>query len=196
MFLEPELIDSGSGWIEVICGSMFSGKTEELLRRLRRAQIARLPLHVYKPAFDHRYDDQAVVSHDHNALEAMPVTSAQQILLLSTEARVVGIDEAQFFDADIITVTNRLADSGKRVIVAGLDLDYRGEPFGPMPQLMAIAEFVTKLHAICARTGGMAHYSYRKTSHETQLQIGSLDEYEPLSRAAFRKAREARRNES
>lgn len=194
MFLEPELIDRGSGWIEVICGSMFSGKTEELLRRLRRAQIARQPLQVYKPALDQRYSEQSVVSHDHNALEAVPVTSAQQILLLSSDIRVVGIDEAQFFDADIVAVVNRLADSGKRVIVAGLDLDYRGVPFGPMPQLLAVAEFVTKLHAICARTGGLAHYSYRKSNGQNQIELGSLGEYEPLSRAAFQDALQADRD--
>jgi thymidine kinase len=196
VFIEPELIDRGNGWIEVICGSMFSGKTEELLRRLRRAQIARQPLQVYKPALDQRYSKEYVVSHDHNTLEAVPVTNSQQILLLSTNIRVVGIDEAQFFDADIVAVVNRLADSGKRVIVAGLDLDYRGVPFGPMPQLLAVAEFVTKLHAICARTGGLAHYSHRKTNEQKQIQLGSLDEYEPLSRAAFQEALKADRNKS
>lgn len=167
---------------------MFSGKTEELLRRLRRAQIARQSVHVYKPAVDQRYDAQAVVSHDRNALDAQPVTSAQQILLLSSEARVVGIDEAQFFDSEIVPVVNRLADAGKRVIIAGLDMDFRGEPFGPMPQLMAVAEFVTKLHAVCSRTGGLANFSYRKTSDEERLRLGSLEEYEPLSRKAYRAA--------
>jgi len=189
MFLEPEITDNECGWIEVICGSMFSGKTEELLRRLKRAQIAKQSIEVYKPAVDQRYDPEAVVSHDRNALRAVPVSSAQQILLMSSNVRVIGIDEAQFFDAEIVSVVNRLANSGKRVIVAGLDMDYLGQPFGPMPQLLAIAEYVTKLHAICTRTGGMAHFSYRLQEEGNQVLLGSEQEYEALSRQAFEKAK-------
>ncbi len=192
MLLEPHYTYTdhqvSAGWIEVIAGGMFSGKTEELMRRLRRAQIAGQSTLIFKPSIDTRYDPEAVVSHDKRAIASTPVTVAQQILLLAQEIQVVGVDEAQFFDAEIVQVCNALADAGKRVIVAGLDMDHSGRPFGPMPQLMAVAEFVTKLHAICTRTGNMAQYSFRKNGHEGTLMLGESGAYEPLSRSAYRAA--------
>ncbi len=184
----------GDGWIEVITGGMFSGKTEELLRRVRRAQLAGQRVALFKPLIDQRYHPTAIVSHDQTALEAQPVESAQAIYLLSTDIQVVAIDEAQFFDQTIIEITNRLADEGKRVIIAGLDMDYRGRPFGPMPYLMAIAEFVTKLHAICVHTGQIAHYSYRKDADTGTIRLGSHELYEPVSRRVFRQYRKALRD--
>lgn len=175
----------GSGWIEVITGGMFSGKTEELLRRVRRAQLAGQRVALFKPHIDQRYHPTAIVSHDQTALEAQPVESAHAIYLLSTDIQVVAIDEAQFFDETIVEVSDRLADEGKRVIIAGLDMDYRGRPFGPMPYLMAIAEFVTKLHAICIHTGQVAHYSHRKEASPDTIRIGSQALYEPVSRRIF-----------
>lgn len=183
--MEP-ILPPGMGWIEVICGGMFSGKTEELLRRVRRAQIAGQTTYLFKPDLDTRYHPTAIVSHDQNLLHAQPVPNADAIYLLSTNADVVAIDEAQFFDEGIVEVVDRLADEGKRVIVAGLDMDYRGRPFGPMPYLMAIAEFVTKLHAVCTRTGMLAHYSYRKFQGNETILPGSSEIYEPVSRKAFR----------
>lgn len=185
MFLEPIDLSTSSGWMEVICGSMFSGKTEELMRRLRRAQIAGQSIMIFKPAMDTRYHAEAIVSHDRRTIPSTPVTVSQQILLLSQEMQVVGVDEAQFFDEGIVAVCNELANQGKRVIIAGLDMDYAGKPFGSMPQLLATAEFVTKLHAVCTRTGRMAHYSYRKTEENTTIFLGEKDQYEPLSRAAY-----------
>lgn len=190
MFLENTINHSSqSGWIEVICGSMFSGKTEELIRRLRRAEFAKQKVEIFKPAVDVRYAEEEVVSHNMNSVEATPVESAYNILILAADCEVVGIDEAQFFDEGIIEVVNKLANMGKRVIIAGLDMDFKGRPFGPMPALMATAEYVTKVHAICAKTGNLAHYSHRKIKSERLVELGEKEEYEPLSRAAFWKER-------
>ncbi|ATA68281.1 thymidine kinase [Capnocytophaga cynodegmi] len=189
MFLENTTNHSEKfGWIEVICGSMFSGKTEELIRRLRRAQFAKQKVEIFKPAFDTRYDEGKVVSHNSNEIQSTPVPAATNILLLADGCDVVGIDEAQFFDDEIVNVCNDLANRGMRVIVAGLDMDYKGKPFGPMPALMATAEYVTKVHAVCTRTGNLAHFSYRKSDDENLYMLGEQDSYEPLSRAAFFKA--------
>jgi thymidine kinase len=178
-------IYTGSGWIEVICGPMFSGKTEELIRRLKRAKIARQKVEIFKPRIDTRYHEERVVSHDANYIASTPVDNAAAIKILATETEVVGIDEAQFFDEEIVEVCNHLANSGIRVIVAGLDLDFKGKPFGPMPNLLASAEFVTKLHAVCTHTGGIAHFSYRKTDKESKIVLGELETYEPVSRRTF-----------
>ncbi|UYW01212.1 thymidine kinase [Flavobacterium agricola] len=189
MFLEnPVNHKEQFGWIEVICGSMFSGKTEELIRRLRRAQFAKQRVEIFKPAVDTRYSDEMVVSHNDNQIRSTPVPSAETIRLLAQGCDVVGIDEAQFFDAEIVAVCNDLANSGIRVIVAGLDMDFKGNPFGPMPYLMATAEYVTKVHAVCTRTGNLANYSFRKAAGDQQVLLGETEEYEPLSRAAYYKA--------
>lgn len=186
MFLENTINHTRqSGWIEIICGSMFSGKTEELIRRINRAEFANQKVEIFKPAIDVRYDDQEVVSHNQNSINATPVDSAYNILLLAGDCDVVGVDEAQFFDEAIVEVANQLANSGKRVIIAGLDMDFKGRPFGPMPYLMATAEYVTKVHAICMKTGNLAHYSHRKTKSTKLIELGETDEYEPLSRSAF-----------
>lgn len=186
MFLENTINHNNkSGWIEVICGSMFSGKTEELIRRLRRAEFAKQKIEIFKPVIDIRYSEEEVVSHNRNTIVATPVDSAYNILILAADCEVVGIDEAQFFDEGIVEVANQLANMGKRVIIAGLDMDYRGRPFGPMPNLMATAEYVTKVHAICVKTGNLAHYTHRKIDSEKLVELGEKDEYEPLSRAAF-----------
>jgi len=182
------------GWIEVICGSMFSGKTEELIRRLKRAQFAQQKIEIFKPTVDVRYDDSLVTSHDANQIKSTPVPAAANIALLADGCDVVGIDEAQFFDDEIVQVCNALANRGVRVIVAGLDMDYKGEPFGPMPALMATAEYVTKVHAVCTRTGNLAQYSHRITPEERQVVLGEKEHYEPLSRAAFFKAMQAHQN--
>jgi len=178
---------TGAGWIEVICGPMFSGKTEELIRRLKRAQIAKQKVEIFKPKTDTRYHEENVVSHDANFILSTAVESSSNIQLLANDTRVVGIDEAQFFDEGIIDVCNQLANSGIRVIVAGLDLDYNGKPFGPMPQLLATAEFVTKLHAVCTHSGAMAHFSFRKSDDNTRVMLGEHEAYEPVSRATFNK---------
>ena len=189
MFLENNVNHKEKfGWIEVICGSMFSGKTEELIRRLKRAKFAKQKVEIFKPQIDTRYDEEHVVSHDDNQIRSTPVPAASNILLLSHDCDVVGIDEAQFFDEEIVNVCNTLANRGVRVIVAGLDMDFKGKPFGPMPYLMATAEYVTKVHAVCTRTGNLAQYSYRKTSNDNLVMLGEVDEYEPLSRAAYFKA--------
>ena len=189
MFLENTVNHKEQfGWIEVICGSMFSGKTEELIRRLKRAQFARQKVEIFKPAVDVRYDEDMVVSHDSNEIRSTPVPAAANIPILADGCDVVGIDEAQFFDDEIVRVCNDLANKGVRVIVAGLDMDFKGNPFGPMPNLMATAEYVTKVHAICTRTGNLAQYSYRKASSDALVLLGEVDEYEPLSRAAYYKA--------
>ncbi len=189
MFLENTVNHKEQfGWIEVICGSMFSGKTEELIRRLKRAQFARQKVEIFKPAIDTRYDEEEVVSHDHNSIRSTPVPAAANIPILADGCDVVGIDEAQFFDDEIVRVCNDLANKGIRVIVAGLDMDFKGNPFGPMPNLMATAEYVTKVHAICTKTGNLAQYSYRKASSQDIVLLGEVDEYEPLSRAAFYKS--------
>ena len=197
MFLENTVNHKEQfGWIEVICGSMFSGKTEELIRRLKRAQFARQKVEIFKPAIDVRYDEDKVVSHDSNEIRSTPVPAAANIPILADGCDVVGIDEAQFFDDEIVRVCNDLANSGIRVIVAGLDMDFKGNPFGPMPNLMATAEYVTKVHAVCTRTGNLAQYSFRKAKSEELVLLGEVDEYEPLSRAAYFKAtmREKLRN--
>ena len=167
---------------------MFSGKTEELIRRLRRAQFARQRVEIFKPAIDVRYHDDRVVSHDQNEIRSTPVPAAANIPILADNCDVVGIDEAQFFDDEIVKVCNDLANRGIRVIVAGLDMDFKGNPFGPMPALMATAEYVTKVHAVCTRTGNLANYSYRKSDSNDLVLLGENEEYEPLSRAAFYKA--------
>ncbi len=190
MFLENTVNHKEQfGWIEVICGSMFSGKTEELIRRLKRAQFAKQKVEIFKPAIDTRYNEEMVVSHDSNEIRSTPVPAAANIRLLADDCDVVGIDEAQFFDQEIVSVCNDLANRGLRVIVAGLDMDFKGNPFGPMPNLMATAEYVTKVHAVCTRTGNLAQYSYRKTSNEDLVMLGETEEYEPLSRGAYYKAR-------
>ena len=180
------------GRIEVICGSMFSGKTEELIRRLKRARIARQKVEIYKPSIDTRYSDEDVVSHDSNSIASTPVDSARSILLLASEAQVVGIDEAQFFDASLVDVCNELARNGKRVIVAGLDMDFQGVPFGPMPALCAVAEKVTKVHAICVRCGGLAYVSHRKVADEQIVLLGEQTEYEPLCRCCYEKTQKTK----
>ena len=198
MFLEnPVTPDAPYGWIEVICGSMFSGKTEELIRRLKRAKIAKQRVEIFKPLIDTRYDETMVVSHDDNQIHSTPVPAAANIRLLADGCDVVGIDEAQFFDDEIVAVCNDLANKGIRVVVAGLDMDFKGNPFGPMPNLMATAEYVTKVHAICNRTGNLANYSHRIANGESLVLLGENQEYEPLSRAAFHKAiqKEKKRND-
>ena len=176
------------GRIEVVCGSMFSGKTEELIRRLRRAQFARQKVEIYKPAIDVRYSEEDVVSHDKNHILSTPIDSSTSILLLSSDIDVVGIDEAQFFDMGIVDVCNELANRGVRVIVAGLDMDYKGIPFGPMPALCAIADDVTKVHAICVRCGALAYVSHRKVEGTQRVLLGETTEYEPLCRECYQKA--------
>ncbi len=189
MFLENTVNQKEQfGWIEVISGSMFSGKTEELIRRLRRAKFARQKVEIFKPTIDNRYDEEKVISHDSNEIRSTPVPAAANIPILADGCDVVGIDEAQFFDDEIVQVCNDLANRGIRVIVAGLDMDYKGNPFGPMPALMATAEYVTKVHAVCTRTGNLANYSYRKSKSDSLVLLGETEEYEPLSRAAYYKA--------
>ncbi|MCH4822394.1 thymidine kinase [Gramella lutea] len=189
MFLENTVNhEEQFGWIEVICGSMFSGKTEELIRRLKRAKFAKQNVEIFKPAIDTRYDEEMVVSHDSNEIRSTPVPSASNIRILADGCDVVGIDEAQFFDDEIVTVCNDLANRGVRVIVAGLDMDFKGNPFGPMPNLMATAEYVTKVHAVCTRTGNLAQFSYRKAINDDLVFLGENEEYEPLSRGAYYKA--------
>ncbi len=175
----------GSGSIEVICGSMFSGKTEELIRRLKRAQIAKLNVEIFKPATDTRYDEQDVVSHDKNSIPSSPVSHSSSILLLGSNTQVVGIDEAQFFDDELPEVCNKLATKGIRVIVAGLDMDFQGRPFGPMPHLLAIAEHVTKVNAVCMQCGSPAVYSYRTINNNSTVLLGEKESYEPRCRACF-----------
>ncbi len=188
MFLENTVNHTEQfGWIEVICGSMFSGKTEELIRRLKRARFAKQKVEIFKPLVDARYDNEKVVSHDANEIRSTPVPSSSNIRLLANDVDVVGIDEAQFFDDEIVTVCNDLANRGVRVIVAGLDMDFKGNPFGPMPVLMATAEYVTKVHAVCTKTGNLAHFSHRKVNNKKLVLLGQVQEYEPLSRAAYYK---------
>lgn len=189
MFLENTVNHTEQfGWIEVICGSMFSGKTEELIRRLKRAKYAKQKVEIFTPEIDTRYDVEKVVSHDANEIRSTPVPASANILILANDVKVVGIDEAQFFDDGIVVVCNDLANRGIRVIVAGLDMDFKGNPFGPMPALMATAEYVTKVHAVCTRTGNLAHYSYRTADSDDLVLLGETQEYEPLSRAAYFKA--------
>ena len=182
MFIEPNWRGERKGWIEVICGSMFSGKTEELIRRLKRVKIANLKAEIFKPAIDVRYDELKIVSHDTNSVHSTPVQNAHSILLMTQDVDVVGIDEAQFFDEEIAVVCEQLALKGIRVIVAGLDMDYLGKPFGQMPNLLAVADYITKLHAICVRCGNIANISYRKTADAGQVSLGEKDIYEPRCR--------------
>lgn len=190
MFLE-NTVDKAKrqGWIEVITGSMFSGKTEELIRRLRRAKIARQKVEIFKPRIEVRYSEEEVVSHDENSIQSTPVDSAANIVLLASGVEVVGIDEAQFFDDGLIDVCNQLANSGIRVIVAGLDMDFRGNPFGPMPRLLSIAEYVTKVHAICVRCGSLAQFTHRISDEEKLIVLGETDIYEPLCRGCYTKSK-------
>jgi thymidine kinase len=181
MFVENlQTASKKKGCIEVICGSMFSGKTEELIRRLKRAKYAKQRVEIYKPAIDVRYAEEAVVSHDANSILSTPVQGSQHILLLSGDVEVVGIDEAQFFDDGIVEVCNSLADRGTRVIVAGLDMDFLGKPFGPMPALMCCAEYVTKVHAVCVRCGNLANFSHRLAESQQLVLLGETNHYEPL----------------
>ncbi|HNX06045.1 MAG TPA: thymidine kinase [Bacteroidales bacterium] len=188
MFIEKTVETHKKGFIEVICGSMFSGKTEELIRRLKRAKYAKQRVEIFKPAVDVRYDVENVVSHDENVIHSTPVESASQILLLTADVDVVGIDEAQFFDAEIVNVCNMLANRGIRVIVAGLDMDYLGKPFGPIPALLATAEYVTKVHAICLHCGDLAHVSHRMIENDKLVLLGETDTYQPLCRSCYNKA--------
>jgi thymidine kinase len=187
MFLENNNAQRRRGWVEVICGSMFSGKTEELIRRLTRAQFAKQKVEIFKPKIDTRYDEVKVVSHRGAEINSTPVPSSSNILLLATDADVIGIDEAQFFDDGLPNVCSELANRGIRVIAAGLDLDYTGKPFGPMPLLMAGAEYVTKVHAICMQCGELAYVSHRKTNDSGLVLLGETENYEPLCRSCFNK---------
>lgn len=189
MFLENTInSENRKGWIEVICGSMFSGKTEELIRRLKRAKIAKQKVEIFKPAIDIRYDEEAVVSHDSNQIHSTPVPASANIPLLINDEQVIGIDEAQFFDMELVGVCNRLANQGIRVIVAGLDMDYQGKPFGPIPALLATAEYVTKVHAICVKCGNLANHSHRTNLNDKLVMLGETESYEPLCRSCFTKA--------
>jgi thymidine kinase len=185
MFIEPTLNGGRRGWIEVICGSMFSGKTEELIRRLKRAKIANLKIEIFKPAIDIRYDHLNIVSHDEKAIQSTPIDNSQTILLMASDVDVVGIDEAQFFDDQLPEVCEQLARKGIRVIVAGLDMDYLGKPFGQMPFLLAKADYITKLHAICVKCGNIASYSYRKVAAANQILLGEKESYEPRCRICY-----------
>ena len=187
MFIEPNIRGDRRGWIEVICGSMFSGKTEELIRRLKRVKIANQRVEIFKPTIDVRYDVTKIVSHDTTAIQSTPVDNSQKILQMAQNVDVIGVDEAQFFDAELPNVCDELASRGTRVIVAGLDMDYLGNPFGPMPAILAKADYVTKVHAICMRCGNIANYSYRKTSTGGQVVLGEKDIYEPLCRVCYNK---------
>jgi len=193
MLYEPSFMPPQAGWIEVICGGMFSGKTEELIRRARRAHIAGQRVVIVKPALDNRYSEEDIVSHNENALPGIVVDTADQIVLLTGNAQVVCIDEAQFFDERIIDVANTLANDGKRVIIAGLDMDFEGRPFEPIPQLLAIAEYITKLHAICAESGMMAHYSQRIVENGDRILVGETEAYEPRARHCYRPPVDRRR---
>ena len=189
MFLEKDHNKTvKAGWIEVVCGSMSSGKTEELIRRLKRAKIAKQKVEIFKPAVDTRYDEDNVVSHDSNSVSSTPVQNASQILFYAEEFEVVGIDEAQFFGNELVDVCNELAAKGKRVIIAGLDMDYLGKSFGPIPNLMAAAEYVTKVHAICMRCGSLANHSHRIIKNDNLVVLGETDAYEPLCRSCFQHA--------
>jgi thymidine kinase len=185
MFLEPQFRGQRSGWIEVICGSMFSGKTEELIRRLKRAKIANQRVEIFKPEIDRRYSESMVVSHDANSIHSTSIAHSNELIALSEGVTVVGIDEAQFFDEDLPENCQKLALRGLRVIIAGLDMDFRGKPFGPIPQLLAVAEYITKVHAICPHCGNLAVHSYRLTSNEETVMLGEKDLYEPRCRTCF-----------
>jgi thymidine kinase len=186
MFLEPHFKGQRNGWIEVVCGCMFSGKTEELIRRMKRAKIAAQKVEIFKPTIDVRYDEISVVSHDTNAIMATPVDHSSKILKISEDTTVVGIDEAQFFDADLVENCQILAERGIRVIIAGLDMDYKGKPFGPMPNLLAVAEYVTKVHAICVHCGNLATHSYRLAHGDEVVLLGEKEQYEPRCRTCYK----------
>lgn len=193
MFLEKDTNNkTRAGWIEIICGSMFSGKTEELIRRLNRARIAKQKVEIFKPTIDKRYSEADVVSHNSNSIRSIPVQSASEILFYANEFDVIGIDEAQFFDEELASVCNRLADQGIRVIIAGLDMDFQGNPFGPIPQLLAIAEYVTKVHAICMQCGSLAHYSHRTIDNDKLVMLGETESYEPLCRPCYNRLKAAK----
>lgn len=197
MFLESTINSKNrKGWIEVICGSMFSGKTEELIRRLKRAKIAKQRTEIFKAKIDRRYDEEAVVSHDANQIHSTPVPSSSNIPLLINDEEVIGIDEAQFFDMGLVEVCNQLANSGLRVIVAGLDMDFQGKPFGPIPQLLASAEYVTKVHAICVKCGELANHSHRINDNQELVVVGEMENYEPLCRSCFYKTIGSKKNKS
>ena len=185
MFLEPHFKGQRNGWIEVVCGSMFSGKTEELIRRLRRAKFANQRVEIFKPKIDNRYDENDVVSHDATAINATPIDTSADLLNLPEGINVVGIDEAQFFDLELTNVCQELAMRGIRVIVAGLDMDYRGIPFGPMPHLLAVAEYITKVHAICVHCGNLATHSYRFSLEKDVVLVGETESYEPRCRTCY-----------
>lgn len=185
MFLEPSFRGQRSGWIEVICGSMFSGKTEELIRRIKRAKIANQKVLIFKPKKDVRYGTDVVVSHDDNSFESIPIDHSKQILQHTNEVNVIGIDEAQFFDEQLPDICQKLALHGKRVILAGLDMDFRGKPFGPMPNLLSIAEYITKVHAICPHCGNLATHSYRLSQEKDTVVLGEKDKYEPRCRVCY-----------
>ena len=185
MFIEPLNAKEKKGWIEVVCGSMFSGKTEELIRRLKRAQIANKKVEIFKPSIDTRYDAVNVVSHDSNSIRSTPVIHSENILLMAEGIEVVGIDEAQFLDLELPRVCEQLAQKGIRVIIAGLDMDFEGKPFGPMPHLLSIADYITKVHAICMQCGDIAHFSYRKTTDKGKILLGEKDSYEPRCRTCY-----------
>lgn len=188
MFIEPLSGNQKKGWIEVVCGSMFSGKTEELIRRLRRAQIANRKVEIFKPTIDTRYDETNVVSHNATTIRSTPVTHSENILLLTEGVEVVGIDEAQFLDSELPRVCEQLAQRGIRVIIAGLDMDFEGKPFGPIPQLLAIADYITKVNAICVQCGDIAHFSYRTIKDKNRILLGEKDSYEPRCRSCYYKA--------
>ncbi len=185
MFLEPGFRSQRSGWIEVICGSMFSGKTEELIRRIKRAKYANQRIIIFKPAKDIRYDSERVVSHDENSVESIPLANCKDIYRHVSDVNVVGIDEAQFFDENLIEVCQKMAVSGIRVIVAGLDMDFKGRPFGPMPALLSVAEYITKVHAICPHCGNLATHSYRLSQEQETVVLGEKDKYEPRCRVCY-----------
>lgn len=190
MFLENNIDKAGrTGWIEVVTGSMFSGKTEELIRRIRRAEIAQQKIAIFKPKIDKRYSEKDVVSHDFKTIPSIPVTEAKEILEHIKDIEVIGIDEAQFFENDLPEICNYLANNGKRVIIAALDMDFTGKPFGPVPQLLAIAEYVTKVHAICMKCGNLAHYSHRLSDAQKLVILGEKDIYEPLCRECYKKSK-------
>lgn len=191
MFIERNITNNKKiGTIEVVAGSMFSGKTEELIRRLKRARIARQKVEIFKPVIDVRYSETEVVSHDENSIRSTPVENSANILLLAGDVDVIGIDEAQFFDNGIIEVVTKLANNGIRIIIAGLDMDFKGAPFGPIPGLMAVADHITKVHAICVRCGNVAQFSFRFSEKEQVVLLGEKDIYEPLCRSCYRNANE------
>lgn len=191
MFIEPLTGNARKGWIEVVCGSMFSGKTEELIRRLKRAKIANKKVEIFKPGIDTRYDAVDVVSHNANSIRSTPITHSENILLLAEGVNVVGIDEAQFLDAELPRVCEQLAQKGIRVIIAGLDMDFEGNPFGPIPHLLSIADYITKVHAICVKCGDIAHFSYRTSQDKNKILLGEMDSYQPRCRTCFYKGEEA-----